>query len=115
MRRYLKLTLAITLLTIFGTLMGWAQIPAGTSVQVRITEKLSSETATIGQQFHGVLAAPITANGRTVFPKGAAITGEVVNNRAVGTVEHAWRTASHAEVHPQRRAHIPGFRANSDG
>src|SRR5215831_15822373 len=78
MRRYLQLILAITLLTIFGTLMGWAQIPARTSVQVRITENLSSETATVGQQFRGVLAVPITANGRTVFPKDAAITGEVV-------------------------------------
>ena len=93
MRRYLKLTPAITLLTIFGTLMGWAQIPAGTSVQVRITEKLSSETATVGQQFHGVLAAPITANSRTVLPKGAAVTGEVVN------IERSGRLSTPGELH----------------
>jgi hypothetical protein len=93
MRRHLKLTRAITLLTIFGTLMGWAQIPADTAVQVRITEKLSSETANVGQQFHGVLAAPITANGRTVFPKGAAVAGEVVN------IERSGRLSTPGELH----------------
>lgn len=73
--------------------MGWAQIPVGTSVQVRITEKLSSETANVGQQFHGVLAAPITANRRTVFPKGTAVTGEVVN------IERSGRLSTPGELH----------------
>jgi len=55
------------------------KIPAGTSVQVRITEKLTSETANVGEVFQGSLAAPVVANGRTLFPKGAVVTGEVVN------------------------------------
>src|SRR5438045_9776744 len=55
------------------------KIPAGTSVQVRIDEKLSSETANVGQVFHGSLAAPVVANGRTLFPKGAVVTGAVVS------------------------------------
>ena len=55
------------------------KIPAGTSVQVRIDENLSSETANVGQIFHGSLAAKVVANGRTLFPRGAIVTGEVVN------------------------------------
>ena len=48
-----------------------AKIPPGTSVQVRITETLSSESASVGQVCHGSLAVPVVANGRTLFPKGA--------------------------------------------
>jgi hypothetical protein len=97
MQRCSRPVLAIALLLLFGTAATLAQsgsaIPAGTSVQVRITEKLSSETANVGQQFHGVLAAPITANGRTVFPKGAAVTGEVVN------IERSGRLSTPGELH----------------
>src|SRR5947207_14794880 len=68
------------------------KIPAGTSVQVRIDEKLSSETANVGQVFHGSLAAPVVANGRTLFPKGAIVTGEVVN------VERSGRLSTPGEL-----------------
>jgi hypothetical protein len=82
MNSYFRSTFAIALCAMLGT---WAmaaanvKIPAGTSVQVRITDKLSSETANVGDVFHGSLAAPVVANGRTLFPKGAIVTGEVVN------------------------------------
>jgi hypothetical protein len=56
----------------------YTNIQAGTQVQVRITEKISSETASVGDVFHGTLAAPVAANGRTLFTKGAEVTGEVV-------------------------------------
>ena len=57
----------------------YANIPAGTSLQVRIIEKLSSETANLGDQFHGTLAAPVTVNGKKLFAKGTDVTGAVVN------------------------------------
>jgi hypothetical protein len=53
-------------------------IPSGMQVQVRITENLTSETAKEGQIFHGTLAAPIVVNGQTLYPKGAAVAGQVV-------------------------------------
>lgn len=53
-------------------------VPAGTKVQVRMIEKLSSEDANVGDVFHGTLAQPVVINGRTTFPKGAEVTGEVV-------------------------------------
>jgi len=71
----------------------YANIPSGTAVQVRITEALNSETANVRQAFHGTLAAPVLAKGRALFPKGASVTGEVVN------VERSGRLSSPGELH----------------
>ena len=95
MDRKFSLKFAVALLVMLGTVAAVgeiAKIPAGTSVEVRITDRLSSETANVGQAFHGVLAAPITASGRT-FPKGASVTGEVVN------IERSGRLSTPGELH----------------
>ncbi len=70
----------------------YAKIPAGTSLQVRVSEKLSSETANVGDHFHGMLAAPVRVNGRTLFAKGSDVTGSVVN------VERSGRLSSPGEL-----------------
>jgi len=97
MKLYFRPTLAIVLLAMLGTLAAMAEvnarIPAGTSVQVRITENLSSETANVGEVFHGSLGAPVIANGRKLFPRGAYVTGEVVN------VERSGRLSTPGELH----------------
>ncbi len=83
MNRYFRASIAVSLWVISGALATMAavnvKIPAGTSVQVRIDENLSSETANVGQIFHGSLAAKVVANGRTLFPRGAIVIGEVVS------------------------------------
>ncbi len=81
-----------------------AKIPPGSSLQVRIVEKLSSETANVGQKFHGNLVAPVVANGKTVFPRGAAVTGEVVN------VERSGRLSNPGELHLRLRTIRSGQR-----
>ncbi len=53
-------------------------IPAGKQLPVRIIDNLSSETSKAGDVFHGTLEQGITVNGRTVLPKGADVTGQVV-------------------------------------
>jgi hypothetical protein len=83
----------------------YASIPAGTAVQVRIVEKLSSETANVGQVFHGTLAAPLVANGRMLFPKGAQVSGEVVN------VERSGRLSTPGELHLSLRTIRSGARS----
>ncbi len=55
-----------------------ATIPTGSAVQVRITEHLTSQKAKSGDVFHGVLTAPIVANGRVLYPKGSPVTGQVL-------------------------------------
>ena len=108
MKGYFRPTLAIALFAILGTFATMAEvnpkIPAGTSVQVRITETLSSETATIGQVFHGSLAAAVVGNGRTLFPKGASVTGEVVS------VERSGRLSTPGELHLSLRTIRTGGR-----
>ena len=107
MNSYFRSTFAIALCAMLGT---WAmaaenvKIPVGTSVQVRITEKLSSETANVGEVFHGSLAAPVVAKGRTLFPKGAIVTGEVVN------LERSGRLSTPGELHLSLRTIRTGGR-----
>jgi len=109
MNRYFRSTLVIALWAMLGFLPAMAavkfKIPTGTSVQVRVDEKLSSETATVGQVFHGSVAAPVVANGRTLFPKGAIVTGEVVN------VERSGRLSTPGELHLNLRTIRTGGRS----
>ena len=108
MNGYFRPTLAIALLGLLGTLAATAEvnakIPAGMSLQVRITENLSSETANVGQVFHGTLVAPVVANGGKLFPKGANVTGEVVN------VERSGRLSTPGELHLSLRTIRTGGR-----
>jgi len=108
MNRYFRPTLAIALWALLATSAAMAavnvKIPVGTSVQVRITEKLSSETANVGDVFHGSLAASVVANGRTLFPKGAIVTGEVVN------VERSGRLSTPGKLHLSLRTIRTGGR-----
>src|SRR2546429_8844796 len=71
----------------------YSNVPAGTSLQVRIIDKLSSETANVGDSFQGTLAAPVVVNGRTLFSKGADVTGEVLS------VERSGRLSTPGELH----------------
>ena len=90
-----KLVLSVLMVFAASVAMAevYAKIPAGTAVQVRIIDSLSSETAKVGQQFHGTLAKPIFANGKQLFPKGAQVIGEVVN------VERSGRLSTPGELH----------------
>ncbi len=109
MTRYLKqhLPMALLLLAAISVPVAaevHANIPAGTNLQVRIIENLSSETAHVGDQFHGTLDAPVVVNGRTLFPKGADVTGEVVK------VERSGRLSSPGELHLSLRTLRSGGR-----
>jgi hypothetical protein len=55
------------------------RIPAGTVVQIEITEALSSETNLPMQTFGLRLAEPIVIGGREVVPAGAPGGGEVID------------------------------------
>jgi hypothetical protein len=63
-------------------------LPPGTELQVRMIERLTSETASVGDQFHGTLVVPVVVNGRTLFSKGADVTGEVVNVERSGRLSN---------------------------
>ncbi len=58
--------------------------PVGTSIPVRITESLSSQTAQNGQPFNGVVTREIVRNGFVVIPAGSAVSGRVVDAKDAG-------------------------------
>jgi BON domain-containing protein len=59
-------------------------IPAGTVLDVKLTQPLSSKTAQAGDPFTATLADPIVAHGKTVIPAGANVTGKVVDAKSKG-------------------------------
>src|SRR5207244_11089577 len=71
----------------------YSNVPASTSLQVRIIDKLSTETANVGDSFQGTLAAPVVVNGKTLFSKGTDVSGEVLS------VERSGRFSTPGELH----------------
>jgi len=61
----------------------WAEtapaIPSGTTVRIRIIDKLNSEENQVGDTFHATLEDPITVNGKDLYPKGADVTGHITD------------------------------------
>jgi outer membrane lipoprotein SlyB len=55
------------------------EIPTGTTIKVRMVDRLSSEDARIGDNFHATLEEPITVGERELYPRGAEVTGRVVD------------------------------------
>ena len=55
------------------------EIPAGTTVKVRMVDHLSSEDTQIGDTFAATLEEPIAVNGKELYPKGADVSGRVVD------------------------------------
>lgn len=62
-------------------------IPAGTPFAVRLRTSLSSATSRPGDSFEAVLDEPILVRGRMVAPRGARVTGRVLDARAAGDLQ----------------------------
>ncbi len=59
-------------------------IPQGTPIQIRMIDSLSSANAKAGQTFRASLEQPIMVNGRTLYPRGADVTGQVIRAHSSG-------------------------------
>jgi hypothetical protein len=77
--RVMLALLSITLLCLPVLAEKAPNIPPGTTIQVRMISDLSSEISEAGDTFQGTLEAPITVNGRDLYPKGADVTGRVAD------------------------------------
>jgi hypothetical protein len=98
MTQYLKQLAATALLLLVGAAAAMASnsrlnIPSGTNLPVRISEHLNSETANVGDSFHGSLTSAVVVRGKTLVPRGADIVGEVVQ------VERSGRLSRPGELH----------------
>jgi hypothetical protein len=64
-------------------------VPAGTTVTVQVDQALSSKTSQTGQTFLATVAQPVSVGGRSAIPKGATVSGTVVNAKAKGKIKGA--------------------------
>jgi hypothetical protein len=60
------------------------EVESGTALNVRLTQALSSATASAGGDFHGTLSNPILVNGQIAIPRGADVTGRIVAADSAG-------------------------------
>jgi hypothetical protein len=60
-------------------------VPAGTPVTVVLSTTISSRVAKPGDEFEATVSEPVVVEGRTAIPKGAHVTGTVVNAKKQGT------------------------------
>ncbi|MFI5104419.1 MAG: BON domain-containing protein [Terriglobales bacterium] len=59
-------------------------VPAGTKLAIHLNEPLSSETAQVGDVFHGSIATPVSVDGQVVIPTSADVEGRVVDVKPAG-------------------------------
>ena len=89
-RKYFPLasTLLAAILLAVGPLPASGQrsleIPSGTTIRVRMIDKLSSEQTQMGDTFRGTLDEAIEVNGRQLYPKGADVIGRVTDVHPTG-------------------------------
>jgi len=63
------------------------QVPAGTTLEVRVDQALSTERKRAGDKFRATLEAPVQVAGREVLARGARVTGHVTTARPSGRLE----------------------------
>lgn len=62
-------------------------VPEGTLVNVTLDQALASDQNKVGDEFDASLTAPVVVNGKTVIPKGARVTGRVIEARESGRLK----------------------------
>ena len=64
-------------------------ITAGTSLAIRINQRISAKDSNPGDRFTGQIAVPITDNGQVIIPKGAPVSGRIDNANGRGKFKGA--------------------------
>jgi hypothetical protein len=70
--------------TLAAAVLFAGSFPAGTDVQIRLGQTISSNKAKSGDTWDGTLAKDIQVDGRTVAKQGDPVTGKVVNAKSSG-------------------------------
>jgi hypothetical protein len=66
-----------TQVLLFSATLTAAQIPAGTELSIRLTDKIATETTKPQTPVHATLIVPVIEEGKVVLPLGVQLTGEV--------------------------------------
>jgi hypothetical protein len=62
-------------------------VPAGSRLQVRMTDGIDSRTNTVGQTFNGTLDAPLVSGNRVVVPAGSPVVVTLTNVSSAGRIK----------------------------
>ncbi len=94
-----------------------AFVPAGTAIEIRVDQALSSQTAVRGDRFPISVVNPVIVDGAVVVPAGATGIGEVVHAAGKGFGGRAGElivAARYVDI-PGGRLLLRGFRINRAG
>ena len=78
-RSHALMVVSLVVLSLFGLAQKAPEIPSGTTIKVRMIDRLTSAEARIGDNFHATLEEPIMVNDKELYPRGADVTGRVVD------------------------------------
>jgi hypothetical protein len=84
-----KRALLATFFTACMGTVGWAAaqaIPAGTILNCRLSQPLSTKLDSRGQGFSAAVSEPLVANGVQIIPYGATISGRISSLRPPGRI-----------------------------
>jgi hypothetical protein len=59
-------------------------LPAGTPIEVTVDQAVSSKTSNAGDHFAASVASPVSAGGKEVLVRGAAVSGTVTDSKSTG-------------------------------
>ena len=68
-------------------------VPAGTTLEIKLSGRISTETARVEDRVDGTVARSISVNGRTVIPAGTPVRGTVSRTDDGGRLKGAARLA----------------------
>ncbi len=66
---------------------GASEIPAGTTLTVRLIDPVDSQKDTLGQTYRASLDEPVVVNGETVLPRGVDVVAKLVDDKQSGKLE----------------------------
>lgn len=83
------------------------ELPAGTELQVRLSQTVSSAGARAGEKFQATLNAPVVLGNQVVLPKGATFSGRVTTAVPSGRLKTPARLALTLEALEWKGATYP--------
>jgi hypothetical protein len=82
--RFFVVSLGLWMLCSCPSQLRGQEVPAGTVLEIRLRDAVSSYTAKRGDALHAVLIAPVQQDGHDLLPLGADVYGSVVSVKRVG-------------------------------
>ena len=83
-------------------------VPAGTAVNVRLTEAIDVDSSKAGMTFKAVVDDPVMVDGSIVIPRGASAILEAIHVEQSGKMKGSDKVTLEAERHRVRRLRLPG-------